>query len=106
MGTEVEETNAGDHLMGATLKLRQHAVRVGQVAGLAENIEIQKNERVGAQDDGVGDFFPHGTGFMMGIEEANFSGRQVFRSDLDRVAGNDLEIRRYLAKEFSPAGRR
>ena len=82
MRAQMNQADAGDDLMRAALQLRQHPLRLGQIARLAKNFAIQKNQRVRAQHERIGNFFGDGARLAMGVELAKFQRRQVVRQKL------------------------
>ena len=88
----MHEADAGDDLMRAALQFSQHAPRVGRVARLAEDFTVQKDQRVGGEHEGVGNFFGDGARLAVGIELADFERREVFVRDLVGFAGQDAEF--------------
>ena len=81
MAAQMHQANPGDNLMVTALQPRQHLARVGKVARLGENFIIQKNQRIRAENERVGNFLGHGTRLAMGVKLANFEGRKVFMGD-------------------------
>ena len=100
---EVQEANAGNHLMGAPLELIQHPVRIGKIARFAIDFPLQKDQGVGAQHNGIGNFLGDDAGFAMGVELADFPGRQMLRGQFRGVTGDDLEFRGQLTQEIGAA---
>ena len=74
MGAQMHETNSGDDLVRAALQFFQHPVCVSQIARLFKNFALQKNQGVGAEHEGIGNFFGNGARFAVGIKLANFLG--------------------------------
>jgi hypothetical protein len=106
MGTQMKEANSSDHLMGLPLELAEHAMRVSEVARFCEDFAAKKHEGVGTQDKRVWNFFGNNAGFTMGVQEANFAGRQVIRRHFGGIAGNDTKVGGQLAQQIGTPGRR
>ncbi len=106
MGTQMEEANPGDHLMGLALELAEHPMRVGEVARFCEDFTSEKHEGVGTKDKRVWNFFGNDSGFAVGVQEANFARGQVVRGHLRGIAGNDTEFGSQLAQQIGTPGRR
>jgi len=104
MAAQVDETDAGDNAMGATLQLLEHAVGVLEVGRFAEKGGFEGDEGVGAEDEGVGEFFGDGAGLAIGVELGNFRGGQLFGMNFRGVAGNDGEGEAEGAQQFRAAG--
>ncbi len=92
MRAQVHQADAGDDLMRPALQPRQHPSRFGEIARLAENFAFQKDQRVRAEHERVGDFLGHGARLAVGVKLAKFQRRQMFVENLRRVAGHDFEI--------------
>ena len=96
----MDEADAGDNLMRASLKQRQHPLRVGEVRRLAQNFAAEENQRVRAEHKRVGKFPGDGARLEMGVEPADFLWRQMSVRHLRRIAGNDSEIHFQLPQQF------
>ena len=105
MHPQVQKANAGNDLMGAPLELIQHPVCIGKIAGFTIDFPLQKDQGVGPQHNGIGNFLGDDAGFAMGIELADFPGRQMLRGQFRGVTGDDLEFRGQLTQEIGAAGR-
>jgi hypothetical protein len=88
----MNQADAGDDLMRPALQPRQHPPRVGQVSRLAHDFAFEKNQRVRAEHERVGNFLGHGARLAMGVELAKLLRRQLFVNDFRRVAGRRFEI--------------
>ena len=99
----MDEADAGDDLMCAPLKKRQHPFRIGEVRRLAQNFATKENQRVSAEDERVGKLPGDGARLEMSVEPADFLRRQMFVRRLRGIAGNDSEIHLQLPQQFRAA---
>ena len=102
----MDETDAGDDLMCAPLKKRQHPFRIGEVRRLAQNFAAEENQRVRAEHECVGEYSGDSAGLEMGVEPADFQRRQMPVRHLLGIAGNDLEIHLQMPQQLRAARRR
>ena len=106
-----DQGDAGDDAMGAAGEQAQHAGGVGGVFGLAEDLIVEGDGGVGAEDDlqWVGcfgrEFREDGLGFLAGqagyVGDGVFVGVGIFRD----VGGMDLKCEAGLGEEFAATGR-
>ena len=101
----MNQADARDDLMRPALKFRQHLFRLVKIARLAENFALQKNQRVRAEHERVGNFFGDGARLAMRVKLAKFQRRQLFVENFRRVAGNDLKFQLQLPQQFRAARR-
>ena len=100
MAAQVHQTNARDDLMMAALQPRNHPARVGKSARLAENFIIQKNQRVGGENERIGNLFGDHARLAMRVELADFERRKMFMGDFVSMAGQHLEFHRQQFEQF------
>ena len=99
----MNEADAGDDLVRAPLKARQHPLRVGEVRRLAQNFAAEENQRVRAEHKRVGKFPGDGARLEMGVEPADFQRRQMPVRHLRSIAGDDSKIHFQLPQQFRAA---
>ena len=102
----MDEADAGDDLMCAPLKKRQHPFRIGEVRRFAHNLAAEKNQRVRAEHKRVGKSSGDGARLEMGVEPADFLRRQMPVLHLRNIAGNDSKFHFQLPQQFRAARRR
>jgi hypothetical protein len=78
MTPQMNQADPSDDLMRAALKFFQHPPRVGEIARLAQNFIVQKNQRVRSEHERVGKFFGDGARLAMRIQLAEFQWRKMF----------------------------
>lgn len=100
---QMNQAYAGDDLMRLSLQARQHPFGFGEVCRLAEDFTAEKDQRVRAQHERVGDFPGHGAGLAMGVKLAKLKRRQLFVNNLRCVTGDDLKLRLQLPQQFRSA---
>ena len=94
MAAEMHQADARDHLMHPPLQSGDHRPRPDLVVRLAENLIINKHQRVGPDDERVGNFFSHDPRLAMGIKLANFQRGKVFVSEFCNGGGKNMEFNR------------
>ncbi len=102
---EVEEADAGGDGVLAALEGREHGFSFLARGGLAEAARAEVDERVGAEDEGVGVAFGDGAGFAVGVDLAEFGGGEVIVIEFVGGAGDGLEGQAEALEEFAAPGR-
>jgi len=105
VGPEVDETDAGDDLVGAALQGGKHPMGVHQIGGFAKGLAFQGDQGVHAHGDGVGKFFGHGAGLFVGVDLGELAGAEGFVREFGGVAGNDAKFEAQLLQQFRPPRR-
>jgi len=100
MRAQVHQANAGDDLMCATLKFRQHLFRFIKITRLAKNFTFQKNQRVCTQHERVWNFLCDGARLAMRVDLAEFTRRQVFIRNFHRIARHNFKFQFQLPQQF------
>ena len=80
-------------------------LRFGQVARFAENLTIQKHERISSHHEHVRMFLGHCACLEMRIELAKLQRRQIFVIDLLRITRDHLKFQLELPEQFRAARR-
>jgi hypothetical protein len=105
MRAQMNQADAGDDLMRPALKFRQHLFRFIKITRLAKNFLPEKNQRVRAKHECIGNVFCDGTRLAMRIELAEFQRRQLPVENFRRIAGDDFEFQLQLSQQFRAARR-
>ena len=72
MDALVDEADAGDDLVGASLQTGEHGAGDGEIGGFAEDVVAEKDEGIGAEDEGIGELFSDDSGLAVGVQLADF----------------------------------
>jgi hypothetical protein len=105
MTPEVEEADPGDHLMRAALEERQHPAGVVKGGWFTEEVVIDTDEGIGAEDLMIGVLFGDRAGLAIGVELTEFMRAEVVMKHLGQGAGDGFEAEAHMAQEFAAAGR-
>src|SRR5439155_18972285 len=103
--SQVNQADAGDDLMRASLQLGDHPFGLVEIRRLAEQTRAEIDQRVGAEHQRVGNLFGNGAGFAIGVELGEFARGQLLVTHLRSVAGHDAKPQSQFAQEFGATRR-
>jgi hypothetical protein len=92
MRAQVNQTHTRHDLMRPALQLLQHCLRFGERCGLAQNLAVEKDERVRTYDKCIRKFPGHSAGFAMRVELTNLERRQLVIGQFSRIARQNLKL--------------
>lgn len=103
-GGGCDDGDAGVDLVSAAGEGAEHVLGVGEVGGFVEDLGVEDDGGVGAEDGGVGVECVEGEGFFEGEALDVVSGKFVGAEGFVDVRGEDVEAQAGLGEEVAAAG--
>ena len=100
-----DETNAGENFMNATAKPLEHGLRFAQAGRLPEDLPLERNDSVCAQNNTLGELRGDFQSLALRVDQAKFSRRPVPAGEFFRARRFDFKSDACLSQQVVPSRR-
>ncbi len=100
----VDQTDAGEHLVNSSGQGLQHGPGFGEVGGFAEREIVEGDDRIGAQNDVIGEAGRNFQRLAFGVDQAQFPRGEVGVDQFLDAGGLDPEGNTRRCEQLAPPG--